>query len=271
MEHPVLGAVRQVGLPFTFSATPATHPDRPAAARGAHGRDPRGASATTRRRSAPSPRRASRDPPHDHLPHEPAPGRHRRPGNDPAPSWTRSSRPGSRATAVVVLAGEAGRDQLGRLGHDPNVLSRVVRLFQFFLMDQTPDFLVYEAAILDGRAVIAVPVAARERMLAASKVLVRHGGALPQPLRPARHRGGHPLEGRGAGDPRRPPALSETWFRRRPPRGGGRRRRRGTGSELDAGPGTRAGTRGWDAGAVLSSWGRRRRPGTRPGPRGRRS
>ena len=77
---------------------------------------------------------------------------------------------------VVVLAGETGRDQLGRLGHDPNVLSRVVRLFQFFLMDQTPDFLVYEAAILDGRAVIAVPVAARERMLTASKVLVRHGG-----------------------------------------------------------------------------------------------
>ena len=77
---------------------------------------------------------------------------------------------------VVVLAGEDGRDRLGRLGHDPNALSRVVRLFQFFLMDQTPDFLVYEAAILDGRSVVAVTVGAREPMLTASKVLVRHGG-----------------------------------------------------------------------------------------------
>lgn len=77
---------------------------------------------------------------------------------------------------IVVLTGDDGRDRLGRLGHDPNGLSRVVRLFQFLLMDQTPDFLVYEAAILEGRAVVAVPVRQRERMLGASKVLVRHGG-----------------------------------------------------------------------------------------------
>ena len=77
---------------------------------------------------------------------------------------------------VVVLAGETGRDRLGRLGHDPNGLSRVVRMFQFFLMDQTPDFLVYEAALLDGRAVVAVSVGARERMLTASGILARHGG-----------------------------------------------------------------------------------------------
>jgi hypothetical protein len=75
---------------------------------------------------------------------------------------------------IVVLVGEQGRDRLGRLGHHPNGLSRLVRLLQFTLMDQTPDFIVYEQAILDGRAVIAVHVADRQRMLEASAVLVRH-------------------------------------------------------------------------------------------------
>jgi hypothetical protein len=76
---------------------------------------------------------------------------------------------------VVVLVGEEGRDRLGRLGHDPNALSRLVRLLQFTLMDQTPDFLVYEHALLDGRAVIAVHVADRDRMLEAAAVLERRG------------------------------------------------------------------------------------------------
>lgn len=43
-------------------------------------------------------------------------------------------------------------------------------------MDQLPDFLMYEAAISDGRAVVAVRVDRRERMLADRDVLVRHGG-----------------------------------------------------------------------------------------------
>ncbi len=76
---------------------------------------------------------------------------------------------------VVVLVGEEGRDRLGRLGHHPNAFSRLVRLLQFTLMDQTPDFLVYEHALLDGRAVMAVHVANRDRMVEASAVLERHG------------------------------------------------------------------------------------------------
>lgn len=76
---------------------------------------------------------------------------------------------------IVVLTGDEGRDRLGRLGSAPNVLSRVVRLFQFILMDQTPDFIVYEAAIAEGRAVIAVPATPRDRMLAAAEVLERQG------------------------------------------------------------------------------------------------
>jgi hypothetical protein len=77
---------------------------------------------------------------------------------------------------VVVLAGDEGRDRLANLGAAPTPLSRIVRLFQFVLMDQTPDFLVYERAILDGRAVVAVHAVGREGMLAAAAVLERHGG-----------------------------------------------------------------------------------------------
>lgn len=76
---------------------------------------------------------------------------------------------------IVVLTGDAGRDRLGRLGHQPNAFSRVVRLLQFTLMDQTPDFLVYEHALLDGRTVIAVHVVNRDGMLEAAAVLERHG------------------------------------------------------------------------------------------------
>jgi hypothetical protein len=76
---------------------------------------------------------------------------------------------------MIVLVGDEGRDRLGRLGHQPNAFSRLVRLLQFTLMDQTPDFLVYEHALLDGRAVIAVQVADRDRMVMASAVLERHG------------------------------------------------------------------------------------------------
>src|SRR5512141_231472 len=74
---------------------------------------------------------------------------------------------------VQLLEGADGRDRLGKLGSKPNLLSRVVRAFQFMSMDQLPDFLVYERAIDDGRAVIAVPVRDRGAMLAARTVLER--------------------------------------------------------------------------------------------------
>ena len=79
---------------------------------------------------------------------------------------------------IVVLVGDEGRDRLGKLGASPNALSRVVRFFQFVLMDQTPDFLVYEASIAEGRAVVAVTAGGgdRARMLRASRVLEQHGG-----------------------------------------------------------------------------------------------
>jgi hypothetical protein len=82
---------------------------------------------------------------------------------------------GFAAAHVSVLVGEGGRELLGRLGHHPNALSRLIRGLQFTLMDQTPDFLVYEGAIAKGRAVIAVHVIDRDRMLEAAAVLEQHG------------------------------------------------------------------------------------------------
>lgn len=76
---------------------------------------------------------------------------------------------------VTVLDGPTGRDRLGRLGPPPGPASRVVRLFQFVLMDQTPDFLVYERALVDGRSVVAVRVADRAAMGRARLVLEAHG------------------------------------------------------------------------------------------------
>jgi hypothetical protein len=78
-------------------------------------------------------------------------------------------------TAVDVLAGSDGRALLAALGTRPNVLSRLVRAVQFLSMDQLPDFLVYERAIDDGRAVIAVRVADRRRIPATRAVLERFG------------------------------------------------------------------------------------------------
>ena len=59
---------------------------------------------------------------------------------------------------------------------EPAPWSRIVRLFQFMTMDQMPDFLTYEAALRDGRAVVAVRVPDRPSMLAARDRLLASGG-----------------------------------------------------------------------------------------------
>ena len=113
-----------------------------------------------------------------------------------------------RAGDVEVLAGTDGRAQLAALGSRPNLLSRSVRAFQFLSMDQLPDFLVYERAIDDGRAVVAVRVRSRgrDRGRAPGARAVRR--PLPELLRPPVDRGDLAVAGRGADDPRRAPALA---------------------------------------------------------------
>jgi hypothetical protein len=79
------------------------------------------------------------------------------------------------ASDIRLLVGEDGRRDLVTLGSRPNPLSRAVRVFQFMSMDQLPDFMIYERAIADGRAVIAVHVANRAAMVAVRAVLERSG------------------------------------------------------------------------------------------------
>jgi len=69
--------------------------------------------------------------------------------------------------ALEVLVGDEGQDRLGRLGRRPNGLSRVVRVFQFLLMDQTPDFIVFT-----GRP----PAVATRRISPPGAAMATHGG-----------------------------------------------------------------------------------------------
>ena len=77
------------------------------------------------------------------------------------------------ADDVRVLAGPSGRDALASLGSPPNPLSRLTRAIQFMSMDQLPDFLVYERAIDDGRAVVAVRITDKARIGPVREVLER--------------------------------------------------------------------------------------------------
>jgi hypothetical protein len=79
------------------------------------------------------------------------------------------------ASDVRLLIGDEGRRGLATLGSRPNLLSRTIRVFQFMSMDQLPDFLVYERALEDGRAVVAVHVANRAAMQGTREVLERFG------------------------------------------------------------------------------------------------
>jgi hypothetical protein len=78
---------------------------------------------------------------------------------------------GFEAREVTVLRGEEGADRLDGLGAVGGPWRRVVRIFQFMSMDQMPDFQTYEAAIRDGRAVIAVRVRDRAAVLRARDLL----------------------------------------------------------------------------------------------------
>lgn len=83
---------------------------------------------------------------------------------------------GFAAADVTVLRGAEGADRLDGLGTVGGPWRRLVRAFQFMTMDQMPDFLTYEAALRDGRAVVAVRIADRPALLRARDVL-RDAGA----------------------------------------------------------------------------------------------
>jgi hypothetical protein len=74
----------------------------------------------------------------------------------------------------VVLAGPDAARRLDGLGASSGFVARLRRAGQYLAMDQMPDFLMYEVALREGRAVIGVrpPDAQRAAVVEAMK---RHG------------------------------------------------------------------------------------------------
>ena len=63
----------------------------------------------------------------------------------------------------MVLAGAEDARRLDGLGRESGILARVHRITQYLAMDQMPDFLMYEVALREGRAVIGVRPADAQR------------------------------------------------------------------------------------------------------------
>ena len=81
---------------------------------------------------------------------------------------------GLAADDVLVISGTDAQAQLRRLGASTGILARARRAVQFMAMDQLPDLFVYEAALTQGRALLAVRVPS-DRRQDAVEILRRHG------------------------------------------------------------------------------------------------
>jgi hypothetical protein len=79
------------------------------------------------------------------------------------------------ARDVTLLEGPDAIEQLRNLGASPTGLRRVTRIFQYMTMDQMPDFVMYETALRDGRALVAVRVSSRRKLEVARDVLQKAG------------------------------------------------------------------------------------------------
>ena len=75
-----------------------------------------------------------------------------------------------------VLRGPDGEKLFRGAGPARRRWTSLVRIFQFMSMDQGPDFHIYEAALREGRSVVAVRVSGRARIDAAAAAL-RAAGA----------------------------------------------------------------------------------------------
>jgi hypothetical protein len=79
------------------------------------------------------------------------------------------------AADVLVLRGPDDAARLDGAGSAHGWRARLRRLFAFTLMDQLPDFILYERAVRDGRTVLAVRVDGEARKRAVHAVLRAHG------------------------------------------------------------------------------------------------
>ena len=78
--------------------------------------------------------------------------------------------------AVSVLQGPQGADRIDGMGRAHGIRSRIRRLLAFTVMDQLPDFVLYERAVRDGRSVLIVRAERDADKRRAHEILRRHGG-----------------------------------------------------------------------------------------------
>ena len=78
--------------------------------------------------------------------------------------------------AVTVLQGPAGADRFDGMGRAHGLGSRLRRLLAFTVMDQLPDFVLYERALRDGRSVVIVRAPGDADKRRAHDILRARGG-----------------------------------------------------------------------------------------------
>ena len=78
--------------------------------------------------------------------------------------------------AVTMLRGPAGADRIDGMGRAHGLGSRIRRLLAFTVMDQLPDFVLYERALRDGRSVLIVRAPGDADKRRAHDILHKHHG-----------------------------------------------------------------------------------------------
>ena len=77
--------------------------------------------------------------------------------------------------AVTLLQGLEGADRIDGMGQAHGLGSRIRRLLAFTVMDQLPDFVLYERALRDGRSVLIVRAPGEVDKRRAYDILRSHG------------------------------------------------------------------------------------------------
>lgn len=80
------------------------------------------------------------------------------------------------ASAIRTLEGAEGAARIDGMGRANGPVARVRRLLAFTVMDQLPDFVLYERALRDGRSVVMVRAPREAQKRRAHAILRGHGG-----------------------------------------------------------------------------------------------
>ncbi len=83
---------------------------------------------------------------------------------------------GVSSDAIIRLYGPESADRMDGMGGVRGLRGRLRRLTEFTVMDQLPDFVLYEQALRDGRTVLAVGAKSDAEKKRAHEILRKHGG-----------------------------------------------------------------------------------------------